>query len=136
MIQTLFLFDQPDAKDKKWRMCLHPLIRDMHEINCWLERIKQMMLVQIRCVGLAKDLNFGFFGAVATITQSAQQPLVGDIISQECPCWITQRWDDIRCSGVPLQQILTLTDTFLEGYSNDPIGERSLTPDSIHRILK
>jgi len=33
MIQTLFLFDQPDAKDKKGRMCLHPLIREMHEIN-------------------------------------------------------------------------------------------------------
>jgi len=78
-------------------MCSHPLIREMHEINCWLERIKQMMLVQIRCVGLAKDLNFGFVGAVATITQSAQQPLVGDIISQECPCWITKRWDDPRC---------------------------------------
>lgn len=92
MGETLFLFDQPDAKDKKWRMFSYPLIRDMHEINCWLDRIKQMMLIKIRCVGLAKDLNFGFVGA--TITQSTQQPLVGDIVSQERPCWITKCWDD------------------------------------------
>ena len=109
----LFLFDQPDAKDKKWRMFLHTLIREHPEFCCWLNRIKQMMLVQIRCVGFAKDLNFGFVGAVATITEPTQQPLVRDIISQQYPCWITKRRDDVRCPGVPLQQILILTDIFL-----------------------
>src|SRR5215467_3504088 len=101
MGKTLFLFDQPEAKDKKGRMCSHPLIRELHEINCWLDRIKQMMLVKIGCVGLAEGLNFGFVGAVATITQSAQQPLIADIISQQYPGWITKCWDDICCPGVP-----------------------------------
>src|SRR5947209_8168572 len=130
------LFDQPDAKDKKWRMCLHPLIREMHEINCWLDRIKQMMPVQSRCIGIAKEVNFGCVGAVATITQSAQQPLVGDIISQQCPGWITKRWDDIRCPGVPHQQIVTLTYILLEGDSNEPIGLRSLTPGCVQILLQ
>jgi len=134
MGETLFLFDQPEAKDKKGRMRSHPLIRDMHVINCWFERIKQMMLVKNRCVGIAKDLHFGLVGA--TISQSARQPLVGDIVSQECPCWITRCCDKIRYPVVPLQQVLTLTDIFLEGDSHEPIGERSLTPGRIQIRLK